>query len=88
MTLQSLMTLPNVGPAVARRLLRIGIEAPEALRNQDPAELFDRLSNLSGHPEDPCLLDTLTAVVAFAAGEPSRPWWHYSRERRARSTRA
>jgi hypothetical protein len=88
MPIQSLTTLPNVGPAIARRLIRLGIEEPNDLRGKDPEELFDRLGELDGHPEDPCLLDTFTAVVAFANGEPAQPWWHYSRERLARSERA
>jgi Pathogenicity locus len=83
MSIQALTTLPNVGPAVARRLIRLGIGEPSALRGRDPEEMFDRLRELSGHAEDPCLLDTLRAIVAHANGEPARPWWHYSRERLA-----
>jgi hypothetical protein len=88
MSIQSLTTLPNVGPAVARRLIRLGIEEPDDLCGQDPEELFDRLGEPEGHPADPCLLDTFTAIVAFANGEPARPWWHYSRARLARGERA
>lgn len=85
MSIQSLTTLPNVGPAVARRLIRLGIEEPDDLRGKDPEELFDRPSELDGHPEDPCLLDTFAAIVAVANGGPARPWWHCSRERLAGS---
>lgn len=81
----ALTTIPNVGPAVARRLVRLGIAAPEELRGRDPEELFERTCLLEGRREDPCLLDTFTAAVAFADGEPARPWWHYSRERLARA---
>lgn len=88
MSIQSLTTLPNVGPAVARRLVRLGIEQPDDLRGKDPEELFDRLCDLHGAPEDLCLLDTFTAIVAFADGEPPRPWWHYSRERIAKGERS
>jgi hypothetical protein len=83
MTMETLTTLPNVGPAIARRLRRLGIEEPGDLRGTDPKDLFERLSALAGRPEDPCLLDTFTAIVAHANGEPARPWWHYSRERLA-----
>ena len=82
--IQALTTMPNVGPAVARRLIRLGIEAPGDLRGRDPEELFDRLCRLDGRAGDPCLLDIFTAVVAFADGGPARPWWYYSRQRRAR----
>jgi Pathogenicity locus len=82
--LKTLTTIPNVGPAIARRLLALGIETPDDLRGRDAEELFQRSCALAGHQEDPCLLDTYTAAVAFADGEPARPWWHYSRERLAR----
>ncbi len=32
---------------------------------------------------DPCLLDTFHAAVDVADGRPARPWWEYSRERKA-----
>jgi nucleotidyltransferase/DNA polymerase involved in DNA repair len=83
MTMETLTRLPNVGPAIARRLMRLGIEEPGDLRGTDPEDLFERLSALAGRREDPCLLDTFTAIVAHANGEPARPWWHYSRERLA-----
>jgi hypothetical protein len=82
--IRALTTMPNIGPAVARRLIRLGIEGPSDLRGQDPEELFARLGRLDGAPGDPCLLDTFTAAVAFAEGGPAHPWWYYSRLRRAR----
>jgi len=79
----ALTAIPNVGPAVARKLLRLGIAAPEDLRGQDPEKLFERLCALDGQRADPCLLDTFAAAVDVADGAPARPWWHYSRERKA-----
>jgi hypothetical protein len=79
--LRQLQEIPNVGPAVARRLRAQGFESLEALRGQDPQQLFERACALAGRREDPCLLDTFAAVVAFADGGPARPWWHYSRQR-------
>jgi hypothetical protein len=81
--IDALTAIPNVGPAVARRLVRLGIAAPEDLCGRDPEELFDRLAALDGYREDPCLLDTFTAAVAFAEGGPALPWWHHSRLRKA-----
>lgn len=81
--LRQLTTMPNVGPAIARRLLQLGFTSPAGLRGQDPGDLFLRCSALASGPEDPCLLDTLRAAVDAANGEPPRPWWHYSRERKS-----
>ena len=82
--MSALTMIPNVGPAIARRLIRLGIETPEDLRGQDAEELFERLCALDGRREDPCLLDTFAAAVWFADGGPARPWWEFSRERLAR----
>jgi len=79
----ALTAIPNVGPAVARRLLRLGIATPQDLRGQDPDGLFERIRALDGRREDPCLLDTFAAAVDVADGKPARPWWEYSRERKA-----
>jgi hypothetical protein len=81
-----LRQLPNVGPAVARMLIRLGVERPEDLRGQDGERLFQRLCDLDRRRHDPCLLDTFVAVVDHANGAPARPWWHYSRLRKAQDT--
>jgi hypothetical protein len=78
-----LRTLPNVGPKVARLLMRIGIERPEQLRGEYADGLYARVCDVEGQRLDPCLLDTLTAIVDYADGAPARPWWYYSRIRKA-----
>jgi Pathogenicity locus len=80
---RTLQALPNVGPAIARKLVRLGITDPTDLRGQDPDLLFERLCAIDGRRHDPCLLDTFVAVVDHADGAPARPWWHYSRLRKA-----
>jgi hypothetical protein len=79
-----LTSMPNVGPAIARKLGRLGVTTPDDLRGQDAETLFERLCTLEGRRHDPCLLDTFTAAVAYADGGPPRPWWEFSRERKAR----
>jgi hypothetical protein len=80
-----LRALPNVGPEIARKLTRLGIQGVDDLRGRDPERLFRELEALDGRRHDPCLLDTFVAVVEYANGGPARPWWHYSRERKARA---
>ena len=84
MSENDLRALPNVGPAIAATLMRLGIELPEDLSGQTGEQLFRRLCELDGRRHDPCLLDTFVAVVDHANGAPARPWWHYSRLRKAR----
>ena len=79
-----LRQLPNIGPAMARMLTRLGVEYPADLRGRDPEQLFHQLCEVDGRRHDPCVLDTLTAVVDYANGAPARPWWFYSRQRKSR----
>lgn len=85
-----LTDLPNVGPSIAGDLRRLGICAPADLEGRDPAALFDALCASTGVRQDPCVLDTFTAAVAFVNGGPARPWWEFSalRKRAARSVRS
>jgi hypothetical protein len=85
--LKRLREIPNVGPAVARRLAELGFDGADSLRGQDPEELFARTEAARGAPEDPCLLDTYRAVVAFADTGDTRPWHAFSRERLAQDPR-
>lgn len=82
--MERLEDLPNVGPAVAAKLRGIGVEAPSDLAGRDPYEMFAELQARSGAPHDPCLLDVFIAVTRYVAGEPARPWWAYTAERKAR----
>lgn len=79
----ALTSIPNVGPAVARKLGRLGITHPEELRGRDPDALYARLCALDGRRHDPCLLDTFVAAVSYANGGRARAWWEFSRERKA-----
>jgi hypothetical protein len=82
MSENDLLKLPNIGPAMASLLTRLGVEQVEDLCGRDPEQLFHRLSEIDGRRHDPCVLDTLTAVVDYANGAPARPWWFYSRQRK------
>ena len=85
MSTRELEEIPNIGPAVARKLERLGIARVEDLRGGDGEALFERLCALDARRHDPCLLDTFVAAVDYANGAPARPWWEYSRERKARA---
>lgn len=74
--------IPNVGPAIAGDLRRLGIASPRALLDRDPYKMYEDLCRLTGQRHDPCLLDTFIAAVRFMAGEPKKPWWKYTAERK------
>ena len=74
--------MPNVGKAIAGDLRSLGFRVPSQLRGENPYALYDRLNALSGARHDPCVLDTFIAAIRFMNGEPARPWWHYTAERK------
>jgi hypothetical protein len=82
---RDLKALPNIGPAMADDLLRLGITSPSDLATEDPDDLYARLCVLDGKAHDPCVLDTFMAVVDHAKGNPARPWWDFTPERKARA---
>ena len=80
--LESLTDLPNIGPAMARDLRLLGFEHPGQLAGQDPQRLYDRLCELTGTRQDPCVLDVFVSVTRFMDGDEPRPWWFYTPERK------
>jgi hypothetical protein len=62
--------IPNVGPAVAGDLRRLGITSPAGLPGRDPYALYAELCRITGHRHDPCVLDTLLAAVRYMEGRP------------------
>jgi len=80
--LAHLEDIPNVGPAIAAYLRELGITLPIDLLGRDPYAMYDDLCNSTGQRHDPCLLDTFIAAVRFMDGEPKKPWWKYTAERK------
>jgi len=74
--------IPNVGPAVAADLRRLGITSPAELPGRDPYDMYDDLCRTTGQRHDPCLLDTFIAAVRYMEGAPKKPWWKYTAERK------
>ena len=77
-----LQQIPNIGPSMAEDLRLIGISSPRDLLGKDPYAMYDELCRTTGVRHDPCVLDVFIAAVRFMAGEPARPWWKYTPERK------
>jgi hypothetical protein len=77
-----LLQLPNVGPAMAGDLERIGVRTPQELVGRDGFSLYRDLCRATGQRHDPCVLDTLLAVVDFMNGAAPAPWWAYTEQRK------
>jgi hypothetical protein len=79
---KKLEDLPNIGKSISEDLRSIGIEQPDQLKRRSPLEVCHELPNVMGHRHDPCVLDALISVKRFLNGEPAKPWWSYTDERR------
>lgn len=77
-TFVQLQTLPNVGPATAADLLRLGVASIDDLSRRDPRELYDRISAMDGVRHDPCVLDTYAAAIHAARTGEAIPWYRFS----------
>jgi hypothetical protein len=75
--------LPNIGPALAADLRRIGIQAPRELKGRDAFVLYQNLNAATGTRNDPCVLDTFMSAVDFMNGAAAAPWWAYTAQRKA-----
>lgn len=80
-----LREIPNVGPAMAADLMRLGIMCLGDAASKDPDEMYRELCAIDGKRHDPCVRDVFASVVAYAQGGPSRPWWEFTPERKARA---
>lgn len=80
---RALTGLPNIGKAMAEDLRLIGIHEPSQLAGKKPLALYRELCRVTKERHDPCVLDVLISVVRFADGEPARPWWDYTAERKS-----
>ncbi len=79
-----LTDLPNVGPAVALALELIGIRTPQQLVGKDPVMLYRALGHKRGERQDPCVLDVFMSLTSFMNGDPPKPWWAFTQERKRR----
>ncbi len=79
-----LRAIPNVGPAIAGDLIRLGITHLDDAAGRDADEMYRALCAMDGVRHDPCVRDVFAAVVAYANGEEARPWWAFTSARKAR----
>jgi len=83
---RQLEDLISIGPAMLRDFEQLGVRSVAQLARQNPQRMYGRLSHLTGHRQDPCVLDTFCAAVAQARNSrlPAEKcqWWWWSRKRK------
>lgn len=80
--LARLEDLPNVGPATAADLRRIGIRTPHDLCGRDGYALYDMLCRETGTRHDPCVIDVFLSITHFMNGGNALPWWSFTEQRK------
>jgi len=74
--------IPNIGPSLADKLRLIGVLSTQDLLGKDPYKMYDDLCHGTAVRHDPCVIDVFIAAVRFMAGEPPKPWWKFTPERK------
>ena len=81
-TIQKFQQIINVGPAIERDFLRLGLTKPQDLKGKSPWSLYTKISELDGAMHDPCVLDVYIASVNFMNGDPPEVWWAFTDHRK------
>jgi hypothetical protein len=78
----SLEQIPNIGTSMAEDLRLIGLSHPQDLIGRNPYAMYEELCRKTRQRHDPCVIDVFISAVRFMQGEPKRPWWAYTLERK------
>ena len=81
-SLKALTDIPNIGEAMERDFLLIGIQHPADLIGKDPYQLFEQLCEVTNARHDLCVLDTFISAVRYMEGGPPKKWWEFTGERK------
>ena len=76
--------IPNVGKAIKRKFILIGLKEPIELINKDPYLMYSELCNITHQRHDPCVIDVFISAVNYMKGDPPRKWWAFTKERKAK----
>ena len=74
--------IPNVGKAIEKNLVLLGIKEPIALIDMDPYQMYGDLCDITGKQHDPCIIDVFISAVNYMKGGPSKKWWEFTKVRK------
>ena len=77
-----LADLRNVGKAALADFAALGIDSVVQLATCEAGELFEKLRQLSGGRQDPCVWDVFAAAIHEARTGEARNWWDFTAERK------
>jgi hypothetical protein len=81
MSRDQLRGAPGIGPSLARDLCDLGVRTLASLARQNPERLYERLGEIRGRRQDPCVLYAFRCAVYFARTPKPKPelllWWNW-----------
>jgi hypothetical protein len=80
--IKKLQDIPNVGQAIEKDFILLGITEPMALVGKDPYQMYSDLCRITGRRHDPCVIDVFISAVKYMEGGPPRKWWEFTKERK------
>lgn len=80
--IKKLQDIPNVGKAIEKYFILLGINEPAELIGKDPYQMYNELCNITGKRLDPCVIDIFISAVRYMEGGPSKKWWEFTDERK------
>ena len=78
----SFQDIPNVGEAIEKDFVLLGINEPIELTGRDPYRMYSDLCNVTGKRQDPCVIDVFISAVRYMEGGPAKKWWEFTEERK------
>ena len=80
--IKSFRDIPNVGVAIEKDFLLLGIKKPIELASKDPYQMYSDLCSVTNKKHDPCVIDVFLSAVNYMKGGPSKKWWEFTKERK------
>ena len=74
--------IPNIGPAIEKNLIALGLNEPAELIGQNPYQMYQDLCDIAQKRYDPCLIDVFISAVKYMEGGPVKKWWEFTAERK------
>ncbi len=77
-----LQDIPNVGPAIEKDFVALGLHEPNELVGKNPYQLYLDLCAITSKRQDPCVIDIFISAVKYMEGGPAKKWWEFTEERK------
>ena len=80
--IRNLRDIPNVGKAIEKDLILLGINDPIELAGMNPYKMYRDLCDLTQRHHDTCVIDVFISAVDYMEGGEPKKWWEFTKERK------